>query len=153
MVTESCGRAVEVLLVEDNPGDAELVREALAEGDVPHSVNVVGDGEEALAYLRGEGRYAGALLPDLLLLDLKLPKKSGLEVLADVKADESLRRIPVIVLSSSDAPEDVSRAYDLRASCYVTKPADLDEFERVMQTLRELTRAAVKLPPREARAG
>jgi two-component system, chemotaxis family, response regulator Rcp1 len=147
MSTQTRGRPVEILLIEDNPGDVELVREALAEGGIPCSVNVVPDGDEALAYLRGHGRHAGAALPDFMLLDLKLPKKGGLEVLSEVKADKVLRRIPVIILSSSDAPEDVLRAYDLQASCYVTKPADLDEFERVMNTIRDFTLTVVKLPP------
>jgi CheY-like chemotaxis protein len=129
------------------------VQEALAEGGVAYSLSVAGDGVEALAYLRGEGMYAGALLPDFVLLDLKLPKKGGLEVLAEMKEDEVLRRIPVIVLSSSDAPDDVLRAYDLQVSCYVTKPADLEEFERVMQSIRDFTLTVVKLPPRESRAG
>jgi chemotaxis family two-component system response regulator Rcp1 len=153
MVTDSRGRLVEILLVEDNPGDVELVQEALKEGDISHSLSVVGDGVEALAYLRGEGQYTGAMLPDFVLLDLKLPKKGGLEVLAEMKADDVLRRIPVIVLSSSDAPDDILRAYDLQVSCYVTKPADLDEFERIMQTIRDFTLTVVKLPPREALAG
>jgi two-component system, chemotaxis family, response regulator Rcp1 len=149
MVTDPRGRVVEILLVEDNPGDVELVQAALAEGGTPHSLTVVGDGVEAMSYLRGEGQYAGALLPDFLLLDLKLPKKGGLEVLAEMKSDDILRRIPVIVLSSSDAPDDILRAYDLQVSCYVTKPADLDEFERVMQTIRDFTLTVVKIPPRE----
>jgi CheY-like chemotaxis protein len=150
MVTDSRGHPVEILLVEDNPGDVELVQEALGEGGIPHSLSVVGDGQEALAYLRGEGQYADALLPDFVLLDLKLPKKGGLEVLAEMKADEVLRRIPVIVLSSSDTPDDLMHAYDLQVSCYVTKPADLDEFDRVMQTIRDFTLTVVKLPPRDA---
>jgi len=149
MTTDSRGRLVEILLVEDNAGDVELVQEALAEGDVPHSLNVVGDGTEAIAYLRGEGEYAGAILPDFVLLDLKLPKKGGLEVLAEIKADPVLRRIPVIILSSSDAPDDLLRAYDLQVSCYITKPADLDEFERVMHTICDFTLTVVKLPPRD----
>ena len=149
MTTDSRGRLVEILLVEDNAGDVELVQEALAEGDVPHSLNVVGDGAEAIAYLRGEGEYAGAILPDFVLLDLKLPKKGGLEVLAEIKADPVLRRIPVIILSSSDAPDDLLRADDLQVSCYITKPADLDEFERIMQTIRDFTLTVVKLPPRD----
>jgi chemotaxis family two-component system response regulator Rcp1 len=147
MLSQPRGRPVEILLVEDNAGDAELVREALAEGGIPSSINVIWDGAEALAYLRGEGPHAGAVKPDFMLLDLKLPKKGGLEVLADVKADEVLRHIPVIVLSSSDAPEDVRRAYDLQASCYVTKPTDLVEFERVMGMIRDFTLTVVKLPP------
>ena len=147
MVTQPRGRPVEILLVEDNVGDADLVREALAEGGIPSSINVMWDGAEALAYLRGEGPHAGAVKPDFMLLDLKLPKKGGLEVLAEVKADQVLRHIPVIVLSSTDAPEDVTRAYDLQASCYVTKPSDLDEFERVMGTIRDFTLTVVTLPP------
>jgi two-component system, chemotaxis family, response regulator Rcp1 len=157
MRADSTRNPVEILLVEDNPNDVELVQEALREGGIPHNVSVVGDGVEALSFLRGEGAYASALLPDFILLDLKLPKKGGLEVLAEVKADEVLRRIPVIVLSSSDEPDDIFKAYDLQVSCYVTKPADLDEFERVMNTLREFTLTIVKLPtrhtPKRADAG
>jgi CheY-like chemotaxis protein len=153
MVTDSRGRLVEVLLVEDNPGDVELVQEALGDGETPHSLTVVRDGVEALAYLRGADQHTGAVLPDFVLLDLKLPKKGGLEVLAEMKADEVLRRIPVIILSSSDAPDDILRAYDLQVSCYVTKPSDLDEFERVMQTIRDFTLTVVKLPSREESAG
>jgi two-component system response regulator len=141
---------VEILLVEDNPGDIELVRDALRETPVACNLNVVEDGVEALAYLRGTGRYQDALLPDLILLDLKLPKKHGLEVLAEIKQDDVLRRIPTVVLSGSDAPEDLLRAYDLQASCYVTKPADLEEFERVMTTLKDFCLTVVKLPPRES---
>ncbi len=146
MFNQPRGRPVEILLVEDNAGDAELVREALAEGGILNTINVVWDGVEALAYLRGEGPHAGAVKPDFMLLDLKLPKMGGLEVLAEIKADKVLRHIPVIVLSSSDAPEDVTRAYDLQASCYVTKPANLDDFERVMRTIRDFTLTVVKLP-------
>src|SRR5205823_466095 len=125
------------------------VQEALGEGDVAHQLNVVPDGEEALAYLHGQREYAQAILPDLILLDLRLPKKGGLEVLAEIKADEYLRCIPVIVLSSSDSPDDILGAYDLQASCYITKPADLEEFDRVMATLRDFTLTVVKLPPRD----
>jgi CheY-like chemotaxis protein len=141
---------VEILLVEDNPDDIDLIREALQEGKIAHQLNVVPDGEEAMAYLNGEGEYAQAILPDLILLDLRLPKKGGLEVLAEVKADEDLHCIPIIVLSSSDAPNDVLKAYDLQASCYITKPADLEEFDRVMASLRDFTLTVVKLPPRTA---
>src|SRR5262249_32831344 len=106
MSSNPSARPVEILLVDDDPADVQLTREALAEGRVPSSVNVVADGVEALAYLRGEGRYANALLPDLILLDLRMPRKSGLEVLAEIKADPALRCIPVIVLTTSDAPDD-----------------------------------------------
>jgi CheY-like chemotaxis protein len=140
---------IEILLAEDDPADIQLVQEALQEGGVPHHLTVVRDGVEALAYLRGEGPYAqGLLLPDLILLDLKMPRKGGLEVLAEIKADESLRKIPVIVLTTSDAPDDILKAYGLQASCYVTKPSDLQEFERVMNSLREFCLTVVKLPPR-----
>jgi chemotaxis family two-component system response regulator Rcp1 len=149
MTTELAVRPVEILLVEDNPADVELAEEGLRGSAVPASLNVVADGEEALRYLRGEGEHAGALLPDLLILDLKMPRKGGLEVLAEMKADESLRRIPVVVLTSSDAPGDILKAYDLQASCYVTKPSDLAEFRRVMRSIRDFCLTVVKLPPRD----
>jgi two-component system, chemotaxis family, response regulator Rcp1 len=141
-------RPVQILLIEDNPGDVELAREALEEGQVNAQLHVVEDGVDALRRLRREGPYAGSDLPDLILLDLKLPKKSGLEVLAEVKSDRALRRIPVIVLTSSDAPDDILKAYDLQASCYITKPADLEEFDRVMHTIKDFCLTVVKLPPR-----
>jgi CheY-like chemotaxis protein len=141
-------RPVEILLIDDDPADVQLTRDALQEGRVPSNVNVVEDGVQALAYLRGEGEYAAALLPDLILLDLKMPRKSGLELLEEIKADETLRRIPVIVLTTSDAPEDILRAYHLQASCYVTKPSDLAEFQRVMNAMKEFCLTVVKLPPR-----
>jgi two-component system response regulator len=139
---------VEILLVDDDPADVQLTQEALQEGHVSSNVNVVQDGVEALAYLRGEGKYATALLPDLIILDLKMPRKSGLELLGEIKADEALRRIPVIVLTTSDAPEDILKAYDLQASCYITKPADIAEFNRVMNAMKEFCLTVVKLPPR-----
>ena len=139
---------IEILLVEDDPADIQLAQEALSETAVPSRVNVVRDGVEALAFLRGEGEYATVMLPDLILLDLKMPRKSGLEVLAEIKADEVLRRIPVIVLTTSDAPDDVLKAYDLQASCYVTKPSDLVEFERVMNSIKDFCLTIVRLPPR-----
>jgi two-component system, chemotaxis family, response regulator Rcp1 len=143
-------RTVQILMVEDDPGDIRLVEEALREGGVGTQISVVRDGEEALAYLQGTGDYLYALLPDLILLDLKVPKKSGLEVLAEIKADEILRKIPVIVLTTSDAPDDILRAYDLQASCYITKPDDLNEFERVMKSIKDFCLTVVKLPPRES---
>ncbi|HVS36790.1 MAG TPA: response regulator [Gemmataceae bacterium] len=145
------GRPVEILLVDDDPEDVLLTREGLRRSPVPGHVNVVSDGDEALAYLRGQGDYATALLPDLILLDLKMPRKGGLEVLAEIKADEDLRRIPVIVLTTSDAPEDILRAYDLQASSFVTKPSDLEEFHRVMDSMNDFCLTVVKLPPRTAR--
>jgi CheY-like chemotaxis protein len=141
-------RPVEILLVEDDPADIRLVQEGLREGAVSNCLNVVCDGDEALAYLRGEDPHAAALLPDLILLDLKMPKKGGLEVLAEIKGDATLRRIPVIVLTTSDAPDDILRSYDLQASLYVTKPEDLDAFDRVMGMLRDFCLTVVRLPPR-----
>jgi two-component system, chemotaxis family, response regulator Rcp1 len=142
---------VDILLVEDDAQDAQLAREGLQEWGLPCGLTVVEDGVKALSYLRGEGEYAGSLLPDLILLDLKLPKKSGLEVLAEIKADETLRQIPVIVLTTSDAPDDIFDAYNLQASMYITKPSDLQEFERVMKSIHDLYLAVVKLPPRAER--
>jgi CheY-like chemotaxis protein len=138
---------VEILLVEDNPADVELVQEGLREGQMLYHLTVLEEGVAAMAFLRHQGPYAQAARPDLILLDLKMPKKSGLEVLAEVKADRSLRRIPVIILTTSDAPEDILRAYELQASCYITKPADLAEFDRVMTTVRDFCLTVVKLPP------
>ncbi len=142
-------RPIEILLIEDNPADIELAEEALCESTVPISLNIAHDGEEALRFLRAEGEYAGVERPDLILLDLKVPKKDGLEVLAEVKADRALRRIPVVVLSSSDADEDIVRAYDLRASSYIIKPSDLPRCRQVLRSLRDFCLAIVKLPPRD----
>jgi CheY-like chemotaxis protein len=139
---------VEILLVEDDPADIHLVREGLKEGTVPSNLTVVKDGAEALAYLRGGEPHTGAILPDLILLDLKMPRKGGLEVLQEIKADSLLRSIPVIVLTTSDAPDDVLRAYDLQASLYVTKPEDLEKYDRVMGMIRDFCLTVVKLPPR-----
>jgi CheY-like chemotaxis protein len=140
---------VEILLVEDDPADVQLAQEGLHEGGVPSRLWVVEDGVEALAFLRRQGKYAAAARPDLILLDLKMPKRGGLEVLAEIKADRALRRIPVMVLTTSDAPEDILRAYDLQASWYITKPSDLDEFHRVMNSIKDFCLTVVKLPPRE----
>jgi CheY-like chemotaxis protein len=149
MSTERSERPVEILLVEDDPADVQLAQEGLREGGVPSRLWVVEDGVEALAFLRRQGKYAAATRPDLVLLDLKMPKRGGLEVLAEIKADRALRRIPVMVLTTSDAPEDILRAYDLQASWYITKPSDLDEFQRVMNSIKDFCLTVVKLPPRE----
>jgi CheY-like chemotaxis protein len=151
--TTTSGRPVEILLVDDDQEDVRLTREGLKRSPVPGNVNVVADGDEALAYLRGEGEYATALLPDLILLDLKKPRRGGLDVLAEIKADEALRRIPVIVFTTSDAPEDVLRAYGLQPSAYVTKPSDLEKFQRIMDSMNDFCLAVVKVPPRTAREG
>jgi two-component system response regulator len=144
-------RIVEILLIDDDQDDIELAREALDDIEVGHHLTAVENGVQAMAYLRAEGDFQHAIVPDLILLDLKMPKKNGLEVLAELKADEDLRRIPVIVLTSSDAPDDILNAYDLQASCYVTKPADLEEFERVMGLIKGFCLTIVRLPPRAAR--
>jgi CheY-like chemotaxis protein len=141
------GPPVEILLVEDNPGDVRLTVEALKEGKVLNNLVTVGDGVEALAYLRREGKYAAATRPDLILLDLNLPRKDGREVLAEVKVDPDLRQIPVVVLTSSGAESDILRAYDLHANCYVTKPVDLDQFLAVVRSIEGFWLTIVRLPP------
>jgi CheY-like chemotaxis protein len=140
------GRAVEFLLVEDNPGDVRLTREALLECDVPNNLSVVQDGMEAVAYLRREGQYANVPRPDVVLLDLNLPKKDGREVLAVIKADPELKRIPVAVLTSSEAEKDILGSYDLHANCYIAKPVDLDQFIEVIQSIKHFWVHVVKLP-------
>lgn len=147
MNSRSLSRPVEILLVEDNPGDVRLTREALREGKVRNNLYVASDGVEALAFLRREGEYANAVRPDLILLDLNLPRKDGREVLEDIKADPSLRYIPVVVLTSSQAEQDILRAYDLHANCYVSKPVDLDQFIHVVHSIENFWFTIVKLPP------
>lgn len=137
---------IEVLLVEDNPGDVRLTREALRDGKVANNLSVVPDGVEALAFLRRQGRYADAPRPDLILLDLNLPKKDGREVLQDIKADPVLQRIPVVVLTSSEAERDIAQAYALHANCYITKPVDLDQFITVVRSIEDFWFTIVKLP-------
>ena len=138
MTTETTGRPIEILLVEDNPGDVRLTVEALRESKMRNNnMSVVGDGVEALAFLRREGKYGDAPRPDLILLDLNLPKKGGHEVLAEIKADEELRRIPVVVLTASEAERDITRAYDLHADCYITKSFDLDQFVVVVKSIED----------------
>ncbi len=146
----TAARPVEILLVDDDPADVELARQGLDGGAVESHLHVVGDGEEALAFLRRQGKFAGAPQPDLVLLDLKMPRKGGFEVLAEMKADEKLRRIPVIVLTTSDASEDIEKAYDLQASCYISKPSDMEEFDRVMNSIKGFCLTVVKLPGRDA---
>jgi chemotaxis family two-component system response regulator Rcp1 len=139
-------RPAEILLVEDNPADVRLTREALREGKVRNNLYVAPDGVEALALLRNEGKYADVPRPDLILLDLNLPKKDGREVLEEIKADPALRKIPVVILTSSEAEQDIVRAYDLHANCYVTKPVDLDQFIHVVQSIEDFWFTIVKLP-------
>ncbi len=144
--TQTPVRPAEVLLVEDNPGDARLTQEALKEGKVLNRVSVVPDGIEAMAFLRRQGPYADVPRPNLILLDLNLPKKDGREVLAEIKADPDLKRIPVVILTTSQAEEDIARTYDLHANCYVTKPVDLDKFLEVVRSIEDFWLAFVQLP-------
>jgi chemotaxis family two-component system response regulator Rcp1 len=151
MKTTELGRPVEILLVEDNPGDAELTAEALRDGKIWNILRLVEDGEAAIRFLRREGEYTSAPRPDLILLDLNLPRKSGREVLAEIKTDEDLKQIPVIALTTSAAEEDVLRAYSLNVNCYITKPVDFDQFARVVQAIEEFWFTVVKLPSIPAR--
>ncbi len=146
MSLENVGRAAEFLLVEDNPGDVRLTCEALTESKVKNNLSIVGDGLEAMAFLRREGKYADAPRPDVILLDLNLPKKNGLEVLAEIKADSSLKRIPVVIVTSSEAEQDVLKTYDLHVNCYVNKPVDLEQFIKVVQSIETFWLTIVKLP-------
>ncbi|MBI5461874.1 MAG: response regulator [Gammaproteobacteria bacterium] len=139
-------RPIEILLVEDNPGDVRLTQEALKEGKVRNRLQVVGDGVEAMEYLRREGQYADAVRPDLVLLDLNLPRKDGREVLAEIKQDALLKVIPVVVLTTSSAEEDVLRSYNLHANCYIVKPVDLDQFIRAVKFIDDFWLTVVKLP-------
>jgi CheY-like chemotaxis protein len=140
-------RPIEVLLVEDDEGDVLITREALAEGKVINRLHVVGDGVEAVDYLRRKKPHANATRPDLILLDLNLPKRDGHQVLADIKADADLRRIPVVVLSTSSADEDIIRSYDLHANAYVTKPVDFDRFVDVIRQIDDFFISVANLPP------
>ena len=144
-------RPVEILLVEDSPGDARLTVEAFKGGKFSNHLHVVEDGVEAMAFLRREGKYADAVSPDLILLDLNLPKKDGREVLKEIKADEHLKRIPVVVLTISTAEQDIIKSYDLYANCYITKPVDLDQFLKAVRAIEDFWLTIVKLPRREER--
>jgi two-component system, chemotaxis family, response regulator Rcp1 len=141
-------KSIEILLVEDNPGDADLAREALQTSKVCNTLHVVGDGEAAMAFLRRQGKYASAPRPDLVLLDLNLPKKDGREVLAEIKVDDDLKRIPVVILTTSKAEEDILKTYNLHANCYITKPIDLEQFTKVVQSIEEFWFTIVRLPPK-----
>jgi CheY-like chemotaxis protein len=138
---------IEVLLVEDNPGDVQLTRIALEDSKISVNLNVVPDGVEAMAFLRKQGQYTNTPSPDIILLDLNLPKKDGREVLAEIKADSILRRIPVVVLTTSGSEDDVLRAYNLCANCYITKPVDFDQFVKIVHSIESFWFTVVKLPP------
>jgi CheY-like chemotaxis protein len=139
---------VEILLVEDNPGDVRLTQEALKESKMLNTLSVACDGIEALEFLRRQGKFANANRPDLILLDLNLPRKDGREVLDEIKSDDELKRIPVVVLTTSKAEEDIIRMYTRHANCYITKPIDFDQFILVIKSIEEFWLSIVKLPPK-----
>jgi len=148
MTSERIGRPIQILMVEDNPDDIDLTMEALKDAKVRNILKVVKDGEEALAYLHGEGQYQGSLRPDLILLDLNMPRKDGREVLKEIKNHPTLRRIPVVILTTSQAEEDILNTYDLHANCYITKPVDFSQFLKVVRSIEDFWLTVVKLPPR-----
>ncbi len=140
-------KPIEILLVEDNPGDARLTREALALSKVRNNLHHARDGEEAIAFLRRQGPYGSAPTPDLVLLDLNLPRRDGREVLEDIKNDASLKHIPVVILTSSQAEEDILRSYRLHANCFITKPVDLEQLTKVVHGIEQFWFTLVRLPP------
>jgi chemotaxis family two-component system response regulator Rcp1 len=149
MSIEFEGRPVEILLVEDNAGDVRLAREGLRECKLLNNLSVAEDGVQALAFLRKQGKYANVPRPDLIMLDLNLPKKDGREVLKEIKEDESLKCIPVVILTTSKAEEDIVKSYSLHANCYVTKPLAIEQFINVVQAIESFWFTIVKLPPRQ----
>ena len=151
METAAALNAIEILLVEDNPGDAYLAQEALQDSKMQNNVYHVEDGEEAMAFLRREGNFGEVPKPDLILLDLNMPVMDGREVLKEVKADDNLKRIPVVVLTTSSADEDILKSYDLQANCYITKPIDLEQFLKVVNSIEDFWLTIVKLPGRSDR--
>ena len=140
------GGLIEILLVEDNPGDVRLTIEAFKEGDVRSRLHIAVDGEEALAFLNREDKFSDVCRPDLILLDLNLPKKSGRQVLEEIKQHPDLKRIPVVILTTSKAEDDIFATYDLHANCYITKPVDLDQFMMIVQRIEDFWLTDVKLP-------
>lgn len=148
MSVHALSEPVDILLVEDNPGDARLAVEALKEGNISNRLHVVPDGVEAMAFLRREGKYSDAPRPHVVLLDLNLPRKDGRQVLAEVKTDDGLKRIPIVVLTTSQAEQDITKSYELHANCYITKPVDLDRFITVIRSIEDFWCTVVKLPPR-----
>ncbi|MBW2001373.1 MAG: response regulator [Deltaproteobacteria bacterium] len=146
MNSKAISKTIEILLVEDNPGDVRLTKEALKEGKVLNKLHVAEDGVEAVEFLNREGDYADMPRPDLILLDLNLPKKDGREVLAEIKTNENLKRIPVVVLTTSRSEEDILKSYNLNANCYITKPVDLDQFILVIKSINDFWLTIVKLP-------
>ncbi len=141
-------RPIEILMVEDNPGDVRLTVEALKEGKVRNNLNTVEDGEAAMKFLRRQGPYSKVPRPDLVLLDLNLPKKNGREVLAEIKDDPELKRIPVVILTVSEAEQDILKSYNLHANCYINKPVNLEQFIKVVRSIEDFWLSIVMLPPR-----
>lgn len=147
-MNELTAKIADILLVEDNPGDVRLTREALKESKISNNLHVVTDGVQAMDFLKRQGEHSGAIRPDLVLLDLNLPRMDGREVLAEIKADPELRRIPVVIMTSSEAEQDILTTYNLNANAYVTKPLDLEQFVRVVHSIEEFWLSIVKLPPK-----
>lgn len=147
MFLEKAVKPIEILLVEDSASDVRLTREAFDDGKVLNNLNVVGDGVEAMGYLRREGKYADASHPDLILLDLNMPRKDGREVLAELKADPDLKRIPVVVLTVSNSEEDILKSYNLHANCFISKPVNLAQFLKVVASIENFWLTIVDLPP------
>jgi len=150
---KSSSRPIEILLVEDNLGDVRLTIEALKEGKVLNKLNVVKDGVEAMDFLHKQGKFLKAVHPDLILLDLNLPRKDGREVLAEIKSDPNLRRIPVVILTTSKSEQDILKTYDLHANCYITKPVDLSQFLKVVESIEDFWLTIVNLPPNGKKEG
>jgi CheY-like chemotaxis protein len=148
MTPTDCGRPIEILLVEDNPGDVRLTQEAFKEGRCLNRLHVARDGEEAMDVLRRRGPHAGAARLDLILLDLNLPRRDGRSILEEIKTDSELKRIPVVVLTTSKAEEDILRTYNLNANCYITKPVDVDEFFSIVRSIENFWLSIVSLPDR-----
>jgi chemotaxis family two-component system response regulator Rcp1 len=146
MVNDKQQKMIDILLIEDNPGDVILIKEAFKEGETCNKLTVVGDGEAALSFLHKEGVYKKSSCPDLVLLDLNMPRKDGREVLAEIKTDPLLKHIPVVVLTSSEAQQDIINAYNLQANCYITKPVDLKQFFNVVKLIEDFWLKIVKLP-------
>ena len=146
MKQQDNSKLVDILLVEDNEGDARLAKEAMRDSKIRNTLHHVCDGEEAMAFLRKEGKYAKVPRPDLVLLDLNLPKKDGRQVLAEIKNDDGLKRIPVVILTVSSAEEDILKSYNLHANCYITKPIDLSQFMKVVRSVEDFWLTIVKLP-------
>ena len=141
-------KPIEILLVEDNPGDVRLTQEAFKEGKIKNNLYITKDGVEAIEFLRHEGEYSDSPRPDLILLDLNMPRKSGKEVLEEVKADDDLKRIPVVILTTSEAEQDILRSYDLHANCFITKPVDMNQFIEVVKCIENFWFTVVRLPNR-----